>query len=85
MIVPVETVTFCVVTANGVDDNHTTVEAPDAPSFVCLEKRTGKLLWSSNLPGKNVMHSQWSHPAYADKSVFIRNDKEIIRVSLAAP
>jgi outer membrane protein assembly factor BamB len=26
----------------------------------------------------------WTHPAYADRSMFIRNDKEIIRVSLAA-
>ncbi|MCH8830151.1 MAG: pyrrolo-quinoline quinone, partial [Planctomycetes bacterium] len=26
----------------------------------------------------------WSHPAFAMKSVFARNDKEIIRVSLAA-
>jgi len=25
----------------------------------------------------------WSHPAYAQKSVFARNDKELIRVSLA--
>jgi outer membrane protein assembly factor BamB len=25
----------------------------------------------------------WTHPAYADKSIFVRNDKEIIRVSLA--
>jgi len=25
----------------------------------------------------------WCPPAYADKSVFIRNDKELIRVSLA--
>ena len=25
----------------------------------------------------------WSHPAYADKSIFARNDKEIVRVSLA--
>ena len=54
-----------VVTGNGVDENHITVPAPDAPSFVCLDKRTGRLLWSSNLPGKNIMHGQWSHPAYA--------------------
>jgi outer membrane protein assembly factor BamB len=27
----------------------------------------------------------WSHPAFAMKSVFARNDKEIVRVSLAAP
>jgi len=25
----------------------------------------------------------WSHPAFAMKSVFARNDKEIVRVSLA--
>ena len=25
----------------------------------------------------------WSHPAYANKHIFVRNDKEIIRVSLA--
>ena len=25
----------------------------------------------------------WCPPAYADRSVFIRNDKELIRVSLA--
>ncbi len=25
----------------------------------------------------------WSHPAFADRSMFVRNDKEIIRVSLA--
>jgi outer membrane protein assembly factor BamB len=54
-----------VVTANGVDEDHVKVAAPDAPSFVCLDKRTGKLLWSSNLPGPNIMHSQWSNPAYA--------------------
>jgi hypothetical protein len=26
----------------------------------------------------------WTHPAFAHKSVYARNDKEIIRVSLAA-
>ncbi len=26
----------------------------------------------------------WSHPAYADRSIFIRNDKEIVCYSLAA-
>ncbi len=26
----------------------------------------------------------WSHPAFADKSVFARNDQELVRVSLAA-
>jgi len=26
----------------------------------------------------------WSHPAFAMRSVFARNDKELVRVSLAA-
>jgi hypothetical protein len=26
----------------------------------------------------------WSHPAFAMQSVFARNDREIVRVSLAA-
>jgi len=26
----------------------------------------------------------WSHPAFADRSVFVRNDKELVRVNLAA-
>ena len=26
----------------------------------------------------------WTHPAFAEKSVFLRNDRELIRVSMAA-
>ena len=26
----------------------------------------------------------WSHPAFANKSMYVRNDKEIVCVSLAA-
>lgn len=53
-----------VVTGNGVDENHKNVPFPDAPSFICLNKKTGKLVWQSGLPGKNIMHGQWSNPAY---------------------
>jgi outer membrane protein assembly factor BamB len=38
--------------------------APGAPSFIALDKKTGKLLWQSNLPGKKIMHGQWSSPAF---------------------
>ena len=54
------------VTANGVDESHINLPSPQAPSFVALDKKTGKLLWKSNLPGKNIMHGQWSNPAYAE-------------------
>jgi outer membrane protein assembly factor BamB len=55
-----------VVTANGVDEQHISVPKPEAPSFIALDKKTGKLLWKDNSPGKNIMHGQWSNPTYAE-------------------
>ena len=54
------------VTGNGVDEGHINIPAPDAPSFVCLNKTTGELVWRNNLPGRNIMHGQWSNPVYAE-------------------
>lgn len=53
-----------VVTANGVDEGHINIPSPDAPSFICLDRNTGKLLWKNNLPGKKIMHGQWSNACY---------------------
>src|SRR5262245_6212466 len=55
-----------VVTANGVDEGHINIPSPEAPSFIALDKKTGKLLWKSNAPGKYIMHGQWSNPVYAE-------------------
>lgn len=55
-----------IVTANGVDENHLNIPSPAAPSFISLTKGEGKLIWKSALPGKNIMHGQWSNPAYAE-------------------
>jgi outer membrane protein assembly factor BamB len=54
------------VTANGVDEGHVNLPAPNAPSFVAVNKHTGKLVWQSNAPGRNILHGQWSNPAYSD-------------------
>jgi outer membrane protein assembly factor BamB len=51
--------------SNGVDDSHLVVPAPDAPSFIAMNKNTGKVLWTDNSPGKNILHGQWSSPAVA--------------------
>ncbi len=51
-------------TSNGVDESHIALPKYDAPSFICLEKETGKVLWTDNSPGRNVLHGQWSSPAY---------------------
>jgi hypothetical protein len=51
-------------TGNGVDESHINIPAPNAPSHLCIDKNTGKLLWSDNSPGTNVLHGQWSSPCY---------------------
>ncbi len=55
-----------IVTGNGVDEGHINIPSPEAPSFLCLDKKTGMVLWQSSLPGKNIMHGQWSNATYAD-------------------
>ncbi len=54
------------ITSNGVDDTHKHVVAPAAPSIVCLNKKTGELVWSDNTPGANVLHGQWASPAIVE-------------------
>ena len=52
-----------VVTGNGVHPEKHELPAPNAPSFIAVDKTTGKLAWKSSLPGKNIMEGQWSNPA----------------------
>lgn len=55
-----------VVTNNGVAGNHVEVPAPDAPSLVCFDKNTGKVVWIDNSPGENILHGQWASPLVVD-------------------
>jgi outer membrane protein assembly factor BamB len=55
-----------IVTGNGVDKDHKKIPAPEAPSFIAVDKKTGELKWKSNAPGNNIMHGQWSNPVYAE-------------------
>lgn len=52
------------VTGNGVDEGHINIPAPKAPSFIAVNKKTGYLVWESNLPATDILHGQWSNPAY---------------------
>ncbi|MCR9292784.1 MAG: PQQ-binding-like beta-propeller repeat protein [bacterium] len=54
-----------VCTSNGVDEGHINLPADRAPSFLCMNRETGDVLWTDNAPGENVLHGQWSSPAYA--------------------
>ncbi|QEG43084.1 protein kinase domain-containing protein [Roseimaritima ulvae] len=53
------------VTGNGVGPSHVPPIA-DAPSFIAVDKSTGKLLWQDHSPGQNVLHGQWGSPLVAD-------------------
>jgi outer membrane protein assembly factor BamB len=52
------------VTGNGVDEGHINIPAPGAPSFLALDKNTGETIWESDVPGSQILHGQWSNPAY---------------------
>jgi outer membrane protein assembly factor BamB len=54
-----------VCTSNGVDFEHNYIPAPNAPSFFAMNKHTKEVLWTDASPGLNIMHGQWSSPAYA--------------------
>jgi len=55
-----------VTTSNGVDWTHTNIPAPEAPSLICLDKKTGKLLGEEGSGiSKRCLHCSWSTPALA--------------------
>ena len=52
-------------TSNGVDESHINIPAPNAASFIAMNRETGEVLWSDKSPGLNILHGQWSSPSYA--------------------
>ncbi len=53
------------VTGNGLNilADPAELPSPDAPSFVAVDKRTGRVRWTNASPGKNIMQGQWTGPA----------------------
>jgi outer membrane protein assembly factor BamB/protein-L-isoaspartate O-methyltransferase len=51
-----------IVTGNGPDEGHVEIPAPHAPSLVCFDKDSGKVLWQDASPGGNILHSQVADP-----------------------
>jgi outer membrane protein assembly factor BamB len=52
--------TLFVVTANGVDEGHINIPNPAAPSFLAIDKKTGKLLWKDNAPSQALVEANKS-------------------------
>jgi outer membrane protein assembly factor BamB len=44
-----------VVTGNGVDEGHLHLPSPEAPSFLAVNKRTGRVVWQDNSPTKRML------------------------------
>ncbi len=62
-------------TGNGVDEAHLEVPSPRAPSFICVNKNTGEVVWEDTSPSleslapapfDNILHGQWSSPCLAE-------------------
>ncbi len=53
-----------IVTSNGVNEEGK-VASPKAPSFLAINKKTGKIAWQSDLPGTKIIEGQWSNPTLA--------------------
>lgn len=53
-----------VVTGNGVDEGHRRIPSPRAPSFLCLDKESGDLIWADRSPRRRILHGQWSNPTH---------------------
>jgi outer membrane protein assembly factor BamB len=47
--------TLFVVTSNGVDEGHINVPSPKAPSFLAVNKNTGKVIWQDNTPSIKIV------------------------------
>src|SRR5204863_2686209 len=60
--------TLFVVTSNGVDEGHINVPSPKAPSFIALDKKTGKVLWQNNMPSAKILQA----PKGADQEAYLR-------------
>jgi outer membrane protein assembly factor BamB len=66
-------------TSNGLDESHINLPAPDAPSFMAMDKNTGEVFWTDKSPGTNILHGQWSSPTVAklggvDQVIFAAGD-----------
>ncbi len=53
-------------TSNGQGEYHEGVPSPGAPSFIAVDKNTGKVAWQDNSPGERILHGQWSSPGMGE-------------------
>jgi outer membrane protein assembly factor BamB len=51
-------------TSNGIDKSHEKMVCPDAPAFIALDKRTGRLAaFENDKLSRRLFHAQWCSPS----------------------
>jgi outer membrane protein assembly factor BamB len=53
-----------VVTGNGTDPKTGKVKNAAAPSFLAVERATGKVAWQDATPGEHILTGQWGSPTH---------------------
>ena len=53
-------------TSNGLNEGHTRVPSPRAPSLIAVDKHSGDVVWRAIGAGGQVLHGQWSSPVAAN-------------------
>lgn len=53
-----------VVTGHGANSKTGVVKNPAAPSFLAVDRHTGKVAWQDSTPGAKIITGQWGSPAY---------------------
>jgi outer membrane protein assembly factor BamB len=46
-----------ILTSNGVDEGHINIPSPKAPSFLAVNKNTGKVVWQDNSPSVRLVEA----------------------------
>ena len=64
-----------VCTSNGQDWSHQNIPSPNAPSFIAVDKKTGKFLGEDDAKiSTRIYHGQWSSPTLAE----VNGKKQVI-------
>jgi outer membrane protein assembly factor BamB len=53
-----------VVTGNGTNNRTGVVKNAEAPSFLAVDRTSGKIVWSDRSPGAKIITGQWGSPGY---------------------
>jgi outer membrane protein assembly factor BamB len=63
--------TLFVITSNGVDEDHLNIPQPAAPSFLAINKNTGKVLWKDNSPSVRAVGHKGGIKELVDKGLVL--------------